>query len=61
MNSNAFKMIAVFFAVPLVWLVWGFLNGMIEGRDFGAVFCWIILPFGTLTSLFVWLDRIRDE
>ncbi|WP_441281141.1 hypothetical protein [Tardiphaga sp. 862_B3_N1_1] len=55
-----FKMLAGLFAAPLLWLAWGFLSGTFDGRDFPAAFGWIILPFGSLTGLFLWLGRSRN-
>jgi hypothetical protein len=59
-NPNVFKMLAGLFAVPLLWLAWGFLSGKFDGRDFPAASGWIILRFGSLTGLFLWLGRARN-
>lgn len=61
MNANVFKMFAGIFAVPLLWLAWAFLIGAFDSRDFPTALGWIILPFGSLMVLFLWLDRAQNK
>jgi hypothetical protein len=57
MNPNAFKLVAVFFSIPLFLLALGIYGGVLGGNDIVSVFWWIILPFGSLISLFLWFGR----
>lgn len=57
MSPNAFKIVAAFLSIPLFLLAFGIYSGLLGAEDIPSTFLWIILPSGSLISLFLWLDR----